>query len=237
VDPYAGNRREPQSLHKYLYCHGDPVNNIDPSGQFIGLLISGALRAGGYLTDAGAASMAVGLVGFVASLAAYYAAGLGVLVGRQMGNIEFMADCMYLQGQAEEAMVVSAYFMAGGALAYTAGTVMVGFAAALQTARAAGSNVTFDWSRARHIFRPDIGHVNPATMASKQRFAALFEEVASNSANLRTDAVQANIITQQAANAGVRAYTWTSRSGEQIWVAVRNGLVENAGVNLPGATR
>jgi RHS repeat-associated protein len=34
VDPYAGNLHDPQSLHKYLYCHNNPVNGIDPSGKF-----------------------------------------------------------------------------------------------------------------------------------------------------------------------------------------------------------
>ena len=32
LDPFAGNTRDPQSLHKYLYTHGDPVNGIDPKG-------------------------------------------------------------------------------------------------------------------------------------------------------------------------------------------------------------
>jgi RHS repeat-associated protein len=34
VDPFAGNHSDPQSLHKYLYCHANPVNNIDPLGLF-----------------------------------------------------------------------------------------------------------------------------------------------------------------------------------------------------------
>ena len=34
TDPFAGSPQDPQSLHKYLYCHNNPVNNIDPSGQF-----------------------------------------------------------------------------------------------------------------------------------------------------------------------------------------------------------
>ncbi|MFA7486382.1 MAG: RHS repeat-associated core domain-containing protein, partial [Phycisphaerae bacterium] len=34
VDPYSGNTSDPQSLHKYLYCHANPVNAIDPSGRF-----------------------------------------------------------------------------------------------------------------------------------------------------------------------------------------------------------
>jgi hypothetical protein len=32
VDPFEGNRKTPQSLHKYGYCQGDPVNAKDPSG-------------------------------------------------------------------------------------------------------------------------------------------------------------------------------------------------------------
>ncbi len=34
LDPFAGNMRDPQSLHKYLYTHADPMNAIDPSGLF-----------------------------------------------------------------------------------------------------------------------------------------------------------------------------------------------------------
>ena len=34
MDPFAGNNRDPQSLHKYLYAHNNPVNGIDPSGNF-----------------------------------------------------------------------------------------------------------------------------------------------------------------------------------------------------------
>jgi hypothetical protein len=34
---------DPQSLHKYLYCHANPVNAIDPSGQFF--TMAGAISA------------------------------------------------------------------------------------------------------------------------------------------------------------------------------------------------
>jgi RHS repeat-associated protein len=33
LDPFNGNMGDPQSLHKYAYCHNDPVNGIDPSGR------------------------------------------------------------------------------------------------------------------------------------------------------------------------------------------------------------
>jgi len=37
-----GSSSDPQTLHKYLYTHADPVNNIDPSGNitFSGILAS-----------------------------------------------------------------------------------------------------------------------------------------------------------------------------------------------------
>ena len=34
LDTFAGNSYDPQSLHKYNYCHNDPVNGKDPSGEF-----------------------------------------------------------------------------------------------------------------------------------------------------------------------------------------------------------
>jgi RHS repeat-associated protein len=32
-DPCSGSNSNPQSLHKYLYAHCNPVNNLDPSGE------------------------------------------------------------------------------------------------------------------------------------------------------------------------------------------------------------
>jgi RHS repeat-associated protein len=40
LDPFFGNLNDPQSLHKYLYTHADPVNGIDPSGNMsVGMAI------------------------------------------------------------------------------------------------------------------------------------------------------------------------------------------------------
>ncbi len=33
MDDYPGNYSDPQSLHKYLYCHANPINATDPSGN------------------------------------------------------------------------------------------------------------------------------------------------------------------------------------------------------------
>ncbi|GAA4443172.1 hypothetical protein GCM10023156_00020 [Novipirellula rosea] len=32
LDPFSGNMQDPQSLHKYAYVHGDPVQGTDPTG-------------------------------------------------------------------------------------------------------------------------------------------------------------------------------------------------------------
>ncbi len=34
MDDYAGSPQDPISLHKYLYCHANPINGTDPSGKF-----------------------------------------------------------------------------------------------------------------------------------------------------------------------------------------------------------
>lgn len=49
LDPFAGNTQDPQSLHKYAYVHGDPINLADPTGEFAslgGAMVAGAVRAG-----------------------------------------------------------------------------------------------------------------------------------------------------------------------------------------------
>jgi len=33
LDPYFGKLADPQSLHKYLYVHGDPISGVDPTGE------------------------------------------------------------------------------------------------------------------------------------------------------------------------------------------------------------
>jgi RHS repeat-associated protein len=53
MDTFAGDNEDPLSLHKYLYCQGNPVNNTDPSGNDIGEMLS-VMDIGGMLTQIGA---------------------------------------------------------------------------------------------------------------------------------------------------------------------------------------
>jgi RHS repeat-associated protein len=48
LDPFFGNLNDPQSLHKYLYTHADPINRIDPSGLMSlgGAMMAGAIAGG-----------------------------------------------------------------------------------------------------------------------------------------------------------------------------------------------
>jgi len=43
TDPYAGNSQDPQSLHKYAYCHANPINATDPSGEWVSLVVWSAV--------------------------------------------------------------------------------------------------------------------------------------------------------------------------------------------------
>ncbi len=66
MDSYEGNSQDPQSLHKYLYAHANPVNGWDPTGHenlislSIGSTISASLSAiyNGVVVGAGSAMQA-----------------------------------------------------------------------------------------------------------------------------------------------------------------------------------
>ena len=57
IDPFFGNLQDPQSLHTYLYVHGDPVQGIDPTGMWFLMSTLSSLRTGfsGRLKKAGSA--------------------------------------------------------------------------------------------------------------------------------------------------------------------------------------
>ena len=59
IDPYAGDRNVPVTLHRYIYAGADPVNHTDPSGLMFGFVggfsIGNLLRASFYGAIFGAA--------------------------------------------------------------------------------------------------------------------------------------------------------------------------------------
>jgi hypothetical protein len=64
LDTFEGSQTDPLSLHKYVYCANDPVNNVDPSGQF-------EFSIGGFT-----ASISIGT--YLATTAGSYAVGKGI---------------------------------------------------------------------------------------------------------------------------------------------------------------
>jgi RHS repeat-associated protein len=50
-DSYAGRKGDPQSLHKYLYAHANPVMGIDPSGYIIFTFIGSNFEYGQIVHD------------------------------------------------------------------------------------------------------------------------------------------------------------------------------------------
>ena len=113
LDPFSGNQSDPQSLHKYLYTHANPVMGIDPSGsQFtlasvsaaigVSVTISGILGGTTYaITGDVRASINVGLYSSLGTLAvglAFLSAGgppraLGVLTAGLIGGlVTFLVD-------------------------------------------------------------------------------------------------------------------------------------------------
>ena len=90
-------------------------------------------------------------------------------------------------------------------------------------------------SKVDHIFdkrKVNEGHIAPRTEASKERAAKLFESVAGNPANKRTDLP----VDQNKIDAGVEMHTQQFKRG-QVWVESREGKIIDAGVNRTGAER
>ena len=61
-DTYEGSQLDALSLHKYIYTHADPVNNIDPSGNITRASITASLRINGVLRTASTNSVGRSLV-------------------------------------------------------------------------------------------------------------------------------------------------------------------------------
>ena len=51
MDTFAGMQFEPKSLHKYLYTHAGPINNIDPSGNITLVQLAVASGIAGIVTS------------------------------------------------------------------------------------------------------------------------------------------------------------------------------------------
>lgn len=83
-----------------------------------------------------------------------------------------------------------------------------------------------DPKRTGHVFRNNDGHVNPSTTSSQNRYNDLFRSVADSPNNFRPDLSSR----PDKAAANINVFTQNFKRG-QVWVEVRNGKIQNAGVN------
>ena len=117
LDPFTGNMQDPQSLHKYAYVHGDPIQGVDPTGLFTvsGLVQSIAIGgAVGALTGA-AAGAAYGAAKYGSFSAAAQGAILGLMYGAATGAA--LGGATYLLASAIAATSASAAAGTGGTAA------------------------------------------------------------------------------------------------------------------------
>jgi len=127
MDPYAGDHRDPQSLHKYAYCHGDPVNGVDPSGKtLLGLLLGSAFRAGGFAITAGKTLQALGLFTALTGTLTYLSGAVDMLMMSMTGQYSLAAvrRAMALKSFGTTMMVAGGIMMAGGYALQLAGMAL-----------------------------------------------------------------------------------------------------------------
>ena len=107
MDTYEGASSDPLSLHKYLYCHADPLNNIDPSGHesLSSMVTSMGIRMHVAATHIGsvAARAAPYLKNYFTSTKMAQRAAMGTLIA---GGINNYAD-FYIPPTVDELVLLS----------------------------------------------------------------------------------------------------------------------------------
>jgi RHS repeat-associated protein len=78
-DPVSGKFREPLSLHRYLYCNNDPIDRIDPDGQFA-VTLATKLVVGGIV-----GGITGGLSAYRSSGGEFWSTGFGIVTGAVAG--------------------------------------------------------------------------------------------------------------------------------------------------------
>jgi RHS repeat-associated protein len=68
LDPFFGNLTDPQSLHKYAYVHGDPIQGIDPNGLSWSVNVMSTVSIGARMAVSGGATAFRVMASFASNL-------------------------------------------------------------------------------------------------------------------------------------------------------------------------
>lgn len=103
-DTFAGHIRDPLSLHKYLYTHANPINNLDPSGQES----LGSISAGSIGTNSIATSAAPNFTLFIlrARLVSVSTGGVGYIISRGPNALQSLRNSGMMGIEALQRMFV-----------------------------------------------------------------------------------------------------------------------------------
>ncbi len=140
LDPFSGNMQDPQSLHKYAYVHGDPINGTDPTGMWsigsvLGSFSLGAAINGlvvGSITGAAGGAVDSYLGGDDVVEGALWGAGIGGALGFVTGGFS-VGLTAYVQGLSISQKLLAMrtmYFLSAAAAGWGMATAKNGWQAA-----------------------------------------------------------------------------------------------------------
>ena len=230
-DAYKGDINDPVSLNLYTYVKNNPVIMVDPSGHTWMDAVLGFSRG-----------MDEGLFG---GLATYIGDSLRDLFGVERNQWDYLYEnnsdyrigfIIGITISAGGSIIHGGYSLANGykmivtskgvAIAGSNGAVIKilsgSFEGIIQAAKGLGislissGNVTFNNKQKDHIFRNEEGHFPKDTQANRKKLL----DVANDSSNyLGKDKY------------GNEWYAKTNADGTQTWVKVRDGKIDNGGLN------
>ncbi len=111
IDAYEGDRDDPLSIHKYLYCAGSPISRIDPSGhdgEEISTITAGSLSAG------------LGSVSAAATVTAETAAEISIISSETVAEVNVAREALEAAFGAQNSAAVGRAFNTFGRIAETA---------------------------------------------------------------------------------------------------------------------
>jgi RHS repeat-associated protein len=140
-DPLDGNAIDPQSLHKYLYAGGDPVNRLDPSGRAASIETIFTTTVIATPTEVGLVAIAGGTAAQIAAWAAAIEQFIGIAYLTTQDIMALIADIAVTRGIAKTLFCGTGGFLLGKYLGQQGATDAEKWAAGLAFSYVCGGAV------------------------------------------------------------------------------------------------